>query len=59
MAEAEIREAVASEMEELLRDMEASYKVSLAIDAVTPSLQVSLNVQYDDGWTALKIPQRS
>ena len=27
MAEAEIREAVAGEMEELLRDMEASYKV--------------------------------
>ncbi len=59
MAEAEIREAVASEMEELLRDMEASYKVSLAIDAVLPSLQVSLNVHHDDGWTALKIPQRS
>ena len=27
MAETEIREAVANEMEELLRDMEASYKV--------------------------------
>lgn len=33
MAESEIREAVAGEMEELLRDMEASYKVraSLAV----------------------------
>ena len=29
MAEAEIRESVAAEMDELLRDMDASYKVSI------------------------------
>lgn len=31
MAETEIREAVAGEMEELLRDMEGSYKVTFPI----------------------------